>query len=784
MLELENRYNPARMSTRPHFVAYRKAPAVMAALVLTGFSAVIGQIVLMRELMVAFGGNEISLGILLATWLLWTAAGSFICSFLVLRPGSARRAAAALELLLGLSLPLTVWALRSSKSILQTVPGELVGPLPALLASLVCLSLFCLAAGALFVAAARMYGNAFAIDERASVSAAYLLEAAGSAVGGILASLVLLRFLSPFQIAAIVFLLNISMAAILLFRMSRKQLCFAALVMALLATFLFVRAAPWLESSAQALEWRGFHVLASRDSIYGNLTVTETGNIRSLYQNGLILANSPDDSAAEESVHYALLEHPAPKHILLIGGGASGSVMQVLKHPTIERIDLVELDPALIGVTRSFFPSESAPIFSDSRVHLLYADGRAYLKSVRDRFDVIIVNVPDPQTAQLNRFYTIEFFRSARAHLAPGGVLSLQLRSSEEAVSPDQLEFLRCIHRTLQEVFPYVVAIPGETIHFFAATRADALTDDAQTLVARLLARNLKTRYVREYFIPFRMMPDRMAEVREQLQPLATTQINCDFSSIAYYFNGVLWSAQFKPDYASWLRAAGHIPFRIILGTLLIFLFAATVLLAFVPAREQRARMAAVCSMAATGFTLMALQIFLLLAFQSIYGYVYHQLAILIALCMAGIAFGSWLAVRRNFSDDRTPFCAVAVTQLLLALSCPALMLLVTLLAKLSGAAAIWIAAQCVFPALAALSGILGGYQFPLATQIYFSGGSSRQRLGTLYATDLLGGCVGALVLSGYLIPVFGFWRTAWLCAMVNLPPILLTAYARRRPPR
>jgi spermidine synthase len=188
--------------------------------------------------------------------------------------------------------------------------------------------------------------------------------------------------------------------------------------------------------------------------------------------------------------------------------------------------------------------------------------------------------------------------------------------------------------------------------------------------------------------------------------------------------------------------------------------------------------------MAATGFTLMALQIFLLLAFQSIYGYVYHQLAILIALCMAGIALGSWLAARRNFCDDRPPFCAVAFTQILLALSCPVLMLLVTLLAKLSGAAAIWIAAQCVFPALAALSGILGGYQFPLTTQIFLSGGSSKPKIGTLYALDLLGGCVGALVLSGYLIPVFGFWRTAWLCAVVNLPPILLTAYARRRPPR
>jgi spermidine synthase len=182
--------------------------------------------------------------------------------------------------------------------------------------------------------------------------------------------------------------------------------------------------------------------------------------------------------------------------------------------------------------------------------------------------------------------------------------------------------------------------------------------------------------------------------------------------------------------------------------------------------------------MAATGFTLMALQIILLLAFQSIYGYVYHQLAILIALCMAGIAFGSWLGMRRVRRDNIPPCRAVASTQFLLAMSAPVLMLLVSLLAKLSGMAATWLAAQCVFPALAALCGMLGGYMFPMATEIYLHDGSGRHRLGMLYAIDLLGGCLGALVLSGYLIPVFGFWKTAWLCAAVNLAPALLAARA------
>ena len=351
--------------------------AVRAALTLIGFSAVIGQIVLMRELIVVFNGNEISLGIMLATWLFWTAAGSSLSSSFALGGNNARRAVAALECLLGVSLLPTIWALRASRPFFQTVPGELVGPVPMLLTSLACLSLFCVVAGALFVVATRMYEQECAVSARIATSSAYLLEAAGSGFGGILASIVLLRFLGSFQIATVVVLLNLCMAAVLLLRMSRKQVGAVAVAAALFAILLLVYVAPSLDRSAQAapvarIPPGGIARLDLRQS-GGH---RETGNIRSIYDNGVILANAPDENAAEEAVHYALLEHPAPRHLLLIGGGVNGSIAQALKHPTVERIDYVELDPALIDMARQFFPVQSASVFSDPRVHLHYADGR------------------------------------------------------------------------------------------------------------------------------------------------------------------------------------------------------------------------------------------------------------------------------------------------------------------------------------------------------------------------------------------------------------------------
>ena len=748
--------------------------SIRAALTLIGFSAVIGQIILLRELIVVFNGNEISLGIMLATWLFWTAAGSGVSSRFAQGRINVRLAVAALECLLGVSLLPTIWALRASRVFFQTVPGELVGPVPMLLTSLTCLSVFCFVAGSLFVLATRMFEQECAVSPRVATSSAYLLEAAGSAFGGILASIVLLRFLESFQIATVVLLLNLYMAAVLLFRMSRKQVRAVIVPAVPFGILLLIYVAPRLDRSAQQRLWQGFRLLESRNSIYGNLAVIQTDNIRSIYDNGVILANAPDENAAEEAVHYALLEHPAPRHLLLIGGGVNGSIAQALKHPSVDRIDYVELDPALIDMARQFFPVQSASIFSDPRVHLHYADGRSYLKTAGDKFDVIILNVPDPQTAQLNRFYTAEFFHSARDHLASSGLLALQLRSSEDYISPDLVEFLRCIHFTLSKVFPYVVAIPGETIHFFAAAQPDVLTDNPQTLIARLQQRDVKTQYVREYFIPFRMMPDRMVQIHEQLRPLASTPVNRDFNPIAYYFDVVLWSTQFKLGYSRWFRADATVAFSTVVDAVLGISFFLAVLLAFVPDRERRRRSAAAYCVGATGFTLMALQIFLLLAFQSLYGYVYHQLAILVAMCMAGIAFGSWLGIRHIRSGQSRAYRSIMMTQVLLAFSAPALILVVSLLSKISGVATTWVAAQLVFPVLAALCGMLGGYQFPIATEIFLQDSSGRSRLGALYAIDLLGGCAGALLLSSYLIPVFGFWKTAWLSAAVNLAPILL----------
>ena len=762
-----------------------KLPVILA---LIGFTATTAQIVFLRELMVVSYGNEISLGVMLASWLLWTALGSSLLGRLTARTTHPAKLMATLQMALALLLPVTVFTVRASRGVFHAFPGEVLGPVPILLICLFTLSCFCAVSGWAFVAGSRLHESEAGSSTTVAVNSMYLLEAAGSAIGGILASLLFLRFLDSLQIAFLVGTLNLMSAAVLILRRRSRRL-----------TVLVILSAAWivvglpegrhLEAVSVSRLWPGFELKDTRNSVYGSLAVVETGGIRSLLENGLLMFNAPDPAAAEEAVHFALLEHPAPKSLFLIGGGAGGSLQQALQHSSLERVDYVELDPAVLDLAEKYFPGQWATARADPRVHVHHADGRLYLKSTPQVFDVIIVNLPAPQTAQLNRFYTAEFFREAADKLADDGVFSFQLHAAEEYLSPDLSAFLRCVVKSLNQAFPVVQTIPGDIVHFFAAKRPGILAADSSELLLRLRQRHLKTSYVREYYIPFRMMPDRVADLRQNIQPYPETPLNRDLAPIAYYFDVELWSTQFSREYQRVFETIAHIQFRRLVEWAVILLVVIAVAIACWPRRAARVRGSAGFCVALTGLTMIGLEVILLLGFQAIYGYVYQRLAILIALFMTGMALGSWGRLRVSSRSSRAialraGLMQLAVLQIISAL-CPVfLYLFLYSFAGVRNPNTLILASEILFPALALCAGALGGYEFALGTEVFFADAPAhRAGMGVLYSVDLIGACAGALVLSAFLIPLFGFLKAALFIAAANLVPAVLAAqvsWARR----
>jgi spermidine synthase len=709
---------------------------------------------------------------------------------------------AGIQVLIAAILPWTVLAVRAAKGLLQTVPGEVLGPGAMLLTSFSTLGPLSILSGALFTAGSRVYAKTAATSAGEATGSVYLWEAVGSSGGGVVAGLMLIRYLSSLEIAWLLAVLNLMAASGL--AIAARPLRYAAIggLVGIAAVLAFFGWPQSLEATSQRHFWRGLHLVATRNSVYGSLAVVGTEGSRSVYENGVVLFNVPDPAAAEEAVHYALLEHPSPRSLLLIGGGLNGSIAQALRHPTLERVDYVEIDPAILDLAREYFPNEWRALRSDPRVRVHVTDGRLFLKTTQSTFDVVIVNLPEPQNAQLNRFYTVEFFREVSRKLTPTGLLSFQLRSSEDYISAEQGQFLRSIDKSLRAVFPEVTAIPGETVHFFAARQAGTLASGAGELLARLHARNLETSYVSEYFIPFRMMPDRMSDLEKQMRPdpLGTpaTPVNRDFAPVAYYFDVALWAGEFNQGYRRFFRTLAGINFGTVVaafGVVLAVLVVGGRLATrasttrfgaggkTLPDGRGSDRFVAGFSTAAMGFTMIGLELLLLLAFQAVYGYVYQQLAVVIAAFMAGMALGSWLGMRRPAHGGMR---VLAITQVLAAAAPLVLLGLFEAIGRANGTLGL-AASQIAFPALALISGMLGGYQFPVASRIFFGETQTStpvmRRPGTLYALDLAGSCLAAVLFSAWFVPVFGFFKTALLSAMVSLAPAAMAMLENSAPP-
>lgn len=480
-----------------------KPPTVLSStLLLAGAASVLAQVLLLRELLCLFEGNELSIGLMLAFWLLLTAAGSGILGRLLAGSDRHGQVVAGLQVVSALALPLAILLVRAGRVLAPSIPGEVLGPGRLLLTTLLALGIYAPLSGMLFAVASRWWRQETGAAIASTSSAAYLLETLGAAAGGLLASLVLLPWFSSLHIAL---LLGVVQVALALLIMSPRQVALGvSLAVTVAAAVCWPLVSRW-ENRSLTLEWPGMRLVESANSKYGALAVVDANGARSLAQSGVLLFTAGDQEAAEEAVHFALLQHPAPKSVLLIGGGVKGSALQIGRHASLEHLDYVELDPRILALAEQHFPAEWAGVRDDPRIRAHALDGRAFLRATRRKFDVIILDLPAPRTAQWNRFYTREFFHDVAAVLNPGGVFGFQLRAAENYLNPSRAALFQCIQQTLRQIFADVQVLPGDTLYFLASDEAGRLQTDPELLEQRVRERGLQTAYVRDYFLAFRL---------------------------------------------------------------------------------------------------------------------------------------------------------------------------------------------------------------------------------------------------------------------------------------
>ncbi len=742
---------------------------LLLAWILMGFTSMIGQIVLMRELIYVFYGNELALGTTLACWLLWVGIGSFGLGRLVDRVQDRLRLLIMCEVLLAFLLPLSILAVRSVKLILGFSAGEIIGIFPMLYSCLLLLPPLCLTLGFTFALNCKILSSTLR-DAVKGIGRVYIFEATGSAIAGVMFSYLLVRWLTHLQIALIVSLFAFGVGFLLALERRGVLRTAVLLLLVVLAGGLGLGGAGRVDEWSNSLRWKGFNPIHSEDSIYGNLTVTKYGDQVSMFESGLLMFTYPDLFSSEEVVHYPMLSHPDPKSVLLIGGGIGGALEEILKYG-VESVDYLELDPLVVELSRRYVPAH----IQDPRLKVFNMDGRYWVKRTRQKYDVVIVNLPEPFTAQLNRFFTQEFYDEIRRILTPSGVLSFRLTSHENYISDELAQFLASIRSTLLEVFGEVRVIPGDTNVFLVTANKGILSTEPSFFVERLKERGVETRYVRGYYINSRLSRERVDYLNGRVAEGGAGRINRDLQPISYYYDIVLWSTHFQSAERRILSfLSGLKVWHIAAGFLAL-------LLLLQPIVRKIERAPVLVAVGTTGSAEIVMEVMTLLAFQTIYGYVYYKIGIILTAFMVGLTLGALHMTRRLESRDVSVTAFLKIQTVVCVY--PLLLLMAFMeLSRISGWRYSAVSVELGFPLLTAVAGFVGGLQFPLANKLYLEKRGEVGRVaGMTYGVDLFGACVGAVFSSAILIPILGIPNTCFVVAALNGVALILVAQKVRR---
>lgn len=754
-------------------------PRLGIAVLTVGFSGLVAQLVLLRELLVVFSGNELSIGIVLANWLILEATGSFLLGKTAERIAHKFEAFACLALLFSVSLPASIYVTRILKSLLGLSIGESVGLAPILYSSFLILLPTSVFHGALFTFGCGLHSVCTG-RTASSAGRVYVMETIGTIIGGIAWTYLLIPYLHAFHMATIIAIVNAGACMVLLVPCRKRGRAAQA---ALAATGLFLLCAGGFAATGGMgrlhrrsidAQWRGQNVVHYQNSIYGNICVIESAGQYTFFVDGMptISAPIPDIAFVEEFTHLPLLSHPRPQRVLVLSGGAGGVIGEILNHPSVERVEYAELDPLLLELLRTFPTALTEAELTDPRVDVSHIDGRLFLRLTPHTYDVILVGIPGPSDLQTNRFFTREFFALARQRLNGNGLLAFGLPGSLTYLNDELRDLNACIFNTAGSELPSVRPIPRDGTNLFLAARAGDMTlPDKGVLVERLLDRGLEPDRLLPWHIEHTLHP-RWVDWFDDFIDGGTQAINRDFKPLGLFYNIAHWNALHTPS----LRGLFDWAEAISLPKLFVFFAIISVIASIAASRRQRAVSNGVAwCIATTGFAGMVFDLALIFAFQAMYGYVFSWVGLLITAFMAGSACGAIImnSALPNVTDERRLFVKIDIAVICYSLTLP--MLFLILRPVLDSPAALGSLRYAFLPALF-VGGSLVGLQFPLANSICLKDSDDLSRTaGLLYGADLLGGWLGGVVGGVLILPVLGLVGACMAVVMMKLTSLAVT---------
>jgi spermidine synthase len=745
-----------------------------------GFSGLVAEILVLRELLIVFSGNELCIGIILANWLILEAFGCFIVGRKAEKSGNRLETFIVTTILFSLSLPTAVFLTRILKTAIGISVGESVGFLPMFFSSFLILLPVSILHGALFTFSCRIY-SMFSGEHESTAGRVYVYETVGTLIGGVVCTWLLIPYLNTFQASLWLVVLNLVVCLVLLASYWEKGLFHKALL-GVLSVFIFLSGYLVLGSQTDRLheysvkaQWKNQNVVHYQNSQYGNICTLENEGQYIFFLDGIagIITPVPDIPFVEEFVHLPLLAHPEPERLLVLSGGAGGVINEALKHPSVNTIEYSELDPLLLDLLRKFSTPLTESELNDPRVKIRHIDGRLLLKTTPNKYDVILVGIQEPSNLQANRFFTEEFFSLAKERLNNRGILVLGLPGSLTYSSEELKNLNSCIFNTLKSVFSHIRVIPGDGKNLFLSSDSPGISEiDRVQIIERLNQRNLEAEVIVPWHIENKLHHGWQDWFSRFIEG-GSQKINSDFKPVGLFYSISHWNALFAPSLRAVFRQLERIDLRTVVLPPVVFL------LLYFLLRSRNIhlfRSGIPFSILTTGFAGMIFDLMLIFAFQAIYGYVFSWIGLLVAFFMAGAACGGMLTTRFpvHITDCPKLFIKIELAIICWSFGWPFIFLAVH---AYPGSPGVLFLSKMLFLLISLICGLLVGSQFPLANRIYLESQTSLSRTaGLLYASDLLGGWIGGIAGAVVLLPVLGFAGTGMTVGVLKLTSCILIA--------
>jgi len=719
---------------------------------LLGGMTVMQQTLTMRELFTIAHGNELSFGLCLGSWMIGVCSGSWAGSRHDRSAEQALRRFRVILVLLALLAPVLLIATRLIHQINSSPPGAYLSVGSVFLYSLLVNAPFSFLAGLTFPLMGTLSEGG-----RKRFIRLYSLEAAGSVLTGVLLSLVLIgRFPHLVMTATLnAFVLTASLLV------QRKPIRLRTVLLRTVpgATILLLLSMGTVSRWDRLFsEWRWRSIapdpsLVRIDTPYQHLELGGSPDQYHLYANGQLAAVFPDDT--ENRIQASLIrgQHPHPKRILVIGEGVSG-LIQFLIHPGLSHLMAIDLDQGLTTMIRNHLPYYLERPLQDPRVSIVNGDARRLISGgFRGRFDLIILQLPPPATTQLNRFYTREFFRSLEPVMAGDGVIAVPLIASDAHPGGAAGRFNALIYRTVQSVYPATSISTGSRSWLFASPSSASVTRDPAIMQNRNAQQEKEPGPASRLF-PF-FFPRNWIETTVEAWEENPKEINRDQHPLGYYLYHRLlgWFSGSRMDpLLNGLEC--YFPWFFWISAL--FILGLTALWA---RKRLTHRPALVVAAAAAGYSGLSLEILLLSAFQSRFGYAYRDIGLFIALFMTGLTGGA-ISLRAGGNGDllwgnrlRSSFLVM------IGASATALLVIRTPLpTPLPIFVVVFIAGWGVGGAIPAAIGICR------APEDGFG-----KAAGWINAGDYLGGTLGALLTATLFLPLLGMTGSLILIILILL---------------